>query len=78
MAYRYEDSKYCHLVTELCEGGELLDRILDEEHFTEAKAAFYFAEILSALHHCHKKGTLKFLSRKIILFLRNLSSRFET
>jgi hypothetical protein len=31
-----------HLVTELCEGGELFDRIVQQEYFDEALAAKTF------------------------------------
>lgn len=35
----FEDSRNLHLVTELCTGGELFDRIIDRGHYTEADAA---------------------------------------
>lgn len=38
----FEDAKYVYLVTELCSGGELFDRIAEEQFFCEEKAAKIF------------------------------------
>jgi calcium-dependent protein kinase len=42
----YEDAKYLHLVMEKCDGGELFDRIFAAGHFSEAKAAGLFKQVL--------------------------------
>jgi calcium-dependent protein kinase len=31
----FEDKSYIHLVMEVCEGGELFDRIAEKGHFSE-------------------------------------------
>lgn len=54
----FEDSKYLHLVTELCTGGELFDRIIAktqsaEGHFSEHDAACLVRDILDAIAYCH-------------------------
>lgn len=54
----HEDQKYLHLITELCTGGELFDRIIaktqsDEGHFSEADAAKIVRCILDAIRYCH-------------------------
>lgn len=54
----FEDSKYLHLVTELCTGGELFDRIIAktqsaEGHFSEHDAACLVHDILDAIAYCH-------------------------
>lgn len=36
----YEDDSAVHIVMELCEGGELFDRIVARGHYTERAAAF--------------------------------------
>jgi calcium-dependent protein kinase len=54
----YEDALQIHLVTELCTGGELYDRVLekaesDEGHFSEDDAAILIRDILDAIRYCH-------------------------
>lgn len=54
----FEDSKYLHLVTELCTGGELFDRIIAkkqsaEGQFSEHDAACLVNDILDAIAYCH-------------------------
>jgi calcium-dependent protein kinase len=54
----HEDSKYLHLITELCTGGELFDRIIaktqsDEGHFSEHNAASLVRDITDAIAYCH-------------------------
>jgi len=54
----YEDTKYLHLITELCTGGELFDRIIAkthtvEGHFSEHDAAKLIYGILDAIRYCH-------------------------
>lgn len=43
-----------YMVMELCQGGELFDRIAECGGLGEHEAKRYFAQILSALHHCHQ------------------------
>lgn len=38
----FEDDKNVYLITELCRGGELFDRIIKEEFFSEKVAARLF------------------------------------
>jgi hypothetical protein len=33
----HEDKDHIHIVMELCQGGELFDHIVEEQHFTERK-----------------------------------------
>lgn len=42
----FEDAKNVYLITELCTGGELFDRIIKEEFFSEKVAARIFKQIL--------------------------------
>jgi calcium-dependent protein kinase len=56
----YEDERYLHLITELCTGGELFDRIIAktqsaEGHFSEHDAAVLIRDILDAIAYCHAK-----------------------
>jgi calcium-dependent protein kinase len=54
----YEDDKFLHLVTELCTGGEMFDRIIAktksaEGHYSEKDAAVIMRKILDAIDYCH-------------------------
>lgn len=49
----FEDDTYVYLVTELCSGGELFDRIIKHEFFGEDDAARIFRQIVQALNYCH-------------------------
>jgi len=53
----YEDEKNIYLVSELCSGGELYDRVVEKtkskDHFSEFTAARIIRNILSAIAYCH-------------------------
>jgi calcium-dependent protein kinase len=55
----YEDLEAIHLVTELCTGGELYDRVVEkaeseEGHFHEDDAAILIRDILDGIRYCHE------------------------
>ena len=52
----FEDDKNVYLVTEICRGGELFDRIIEQEFFSEKVAAKIFKQILQSLNYCHNQG----------------------
>ncbi|KAH9301922.1 hypothetical protein KI387_013505 [Taxus chinensis] len=54
----YEDDNAVHLVMELCEGGELFDRIVARGHYTERAAAFVTKTIVEVVQVCHKHGVM--------------------
>ncbi|XP_010508676.1 PREDICTED: calcium-dependent protein kinase 14-like [Camelina sativa] len=54
----YEDDKAVHLVMELCEGGELFDRIVSRGHYTERGAASVITTIMEVVQMCHKHGVM--------------------
>ena len=54
----YEDDTNIHLVTELCTGGELYDKVIEkaeseEGHFSEDDAAILIRDILDAIRYIH-------------------------
>ena len=56
----YEDAEYLHLVTDLCSGGELFDKIVEKSStdngvpcFTEEEAARIMYQILTAVSYLH-------------------------
>uniref|UniRef100_A0A803NUR3 non-specific serine/threonine protein kinase n=1 Tax=Cannabis sativa TaxID=3483 RepID=A0A803NUR3_CANSA len=55
----YEDSNNVYIVMELCEGGELLDRILSRGgKYAEEDAKVIVVQILSAVAFCHLQGVV--------------------
>ncbi|KAL2342848.1 hypothetical protein Fmac_004133 [Flemingia macrophylla] len=54
----YEDSSAVHLVMELCEGGELFDRIVQKGHYSERQAATLIKTILQVVQSCHSLGVM--------------------
>lgn len=49
----YESSSDIYLVMELMIGGELFDRIVQKDHYSEHEAKTTFCQILSAVSYCH-------------------------
>ncbi|CAL0304194.1 unnamed protein product [Lupinus luteus] len=54
----YEDRDAVYLVMELCEGGELFDRIVAKGHYTERAAANVTKTILEVCKVCHENGVI--------------------
>jgi len=61
----YEDEDYVHIITDICEGGELFDRISEMSSkrskgsppcFTESNAARILYQILNAVSYLHEQG----------------------
>mmetsp|Transcript_4520 Transcript_4520/g.9083 ORF Transcript_4520/g.9083 Transcript_4520/m.9083 type:complete len:532 (-) Transcript_4520:16-1611(-) len=50
----FEDEKLVYLVLELCTGGELFDRIVAEEKFSEQAAAICVQQMLRAVNYMHQ------------------------
>ncbi|CAK0733939.1 hypothetical protein CVIRNUC_000358 [Coccomyxa viridis] len=54
----YEDPQHVHLILELCRGGELFDRIIEQGTFTERKAADHFRTMVLVVDHMHQLGVM--------------------
>jgi calcium-dependent protein kinase len=52
----YEDPKYLHIVTELCTGGELLEKLIEKKRYKEKGAALIMRQIVLAVNHLHEHG----------------------
>ncbi|KRX01998.1 Protein kinase-like domain [Pseudocohnilembus persalinus] len=50
----FEDDCNFYMVLELMKGGELFERIVEQEHFSEHKAAETIKPIIDALQYCHE------------------------
>jgi serine/threonine protein kinase len=46
------------MVLELCKGGELFDRVVEKEHYSEREARRCFAQCVEAIGHCHEHGVV--------------------
>ncbi|KAL8152701.1 hypothetical protein V2J09_010461 [Rumex salicifolius] len=53
-----EDESAVHIVMELCEGGELFDRIVARGHYTERAAAAVMKTIVEVVQLCHNHGVI--------------------
>ncbi|MED6170965.1 Calcium-dependent protein kinase 12 [Stylosanthes scabra] len=54
----YEDISNVHLVMEVCEGGELFDRIVKKGQYSEREAAKVIKTIVEVVESCHSLGVM--------------------
>ncbi|KAL8234353.1 hypothetical protein R6Q59_020453 [Mikania micrantha] len=54
----FEDPLYVHIVMELCNGGELFDRIIQRGQYSERKAAKLTKIIVGVVEACHSLGVM--------------------
>ena len=54
----YSDSWYYYIVTEYCEGGDLLSILADKGDISEKEAAKIIRQILAALEYCNSKNVV--------------------
>jgi calcium-dependent protein kinase len=52
----YDDSKNFYIVSEICSGGELFDKISEQGVFTEKETSVIIKQILSAVFYSHKNN----------------------
>lgn len=52
----YDDKNKFFMVLELMTGGELFDRIVDKEHYSEQEACEVMKPLVDAIGYCHKMG----------------------
>lgn len=52
----YESLNKVYIVMEMLQGGELLDRVVAQDHFSEMESARVISQILSAVDYIHAKG----------------------
>ena len=52
----FEDDNSVYILLEKLDGGELFDRIIEKEFFSEKEAAKVFKQILQAISYCHNNG----------------------
>jgi len=50
----FDEPEYIHLVLEKVDGGQLLERIIEKENYTECEARDLCLIIFEAIRHCHE------------------------
>lgn len=74
----FEDKKYYYIITEFLTGGELFEKITDEEFysdFTERDAANIMEQVFEGINYCHMKGIVhRDLKPENLLLESNVSS----
>ena len=54
----YKEIYSIHIITELCTGGELFEKIIKNKRFSENTAARYAFDIVSIIKYCHDLGVI--------------------
>ncbi|KAH7661924.1 Non-specific serine/threonine protein kinase protein [Dioscorea alata] len=54
----FEDADAVHLVMDLCEGGELFDRLLARGHYSESAAAAVIRTVAEVVRTCHENHVM--------------------
>ncbi|KAL8464959.1 hypothetical protein ACS0TY_034448 [Phlomoides rotata] len=52
----YEDDDYIHLITDLCDGGDLFDRITSGARFSESDTTAVLKQLMVVIAFCHRLG----------------------
>jgi len=54
----YNGKVNCFIIMECCSGGEMFDRIISKEHYSEAEAVRAAVQMLQAINYCHEQGVV--------------------
>ena len=54
----FDDDKYFYIVSDLCVGGVLSDKITEFGNFSEEIAAMVFKEMTESIKYCNSKGLI--------------------
>lgn len=52
----YQDKKNYYLIIELCTGGELFDKIIEQGSFSEKEASYVMKQLLGAVYYAHSRN----------------------
>lgn len=54
----YDEKKKFYMIMEPMTGGELFDRIVEKDHYSEKEAKETIIPIFDAIRYCHKLGVV--------------------
>lgn len=52
----FDDPESLQLVFEICSGGELFERIVNQGCYEESEAAYVATQLIEGILHCHRSG----------------------
>ena len=74
----FQDQNYFYIVTELCTGGELFDRIIERKRFSEKDAAILMKQLMSSLSYIHSHNIVhRDLKPENILYADNSTENIK-
>ena len=71
----FEYSRQFILILELVSGGELFERLMEDELISEMDVTYYIKQVLQAVRHMHQQEILH-LDLKVIIFSVNFSTLY--
>ena len=54
----YEDDKFCHIITDYCTGGDLLDRVISKGSINEQECSLIMEKLFGAVKYLHEHGIM--------------------
>lgn len=54
----FESESHLHMVLDLCSGGELFERIIEKEKYSEKEAAHVVVQVAKAIQYMHENGVV--------------------
>ena len=75
----YNTENELYIISELCEGGELFDKITQEKYFTENSSKIIMKQLFSAIDFCHSNGVIHrdLKPENILLTKKEINSIFD-